>query len=98
MYVYVCQLSFKACVSFKVYIKTRDSPDCHKAIPFEPSKSYILAVMEKKKFNYIDWFGWFCYIGCNGIMLLVLLALMPVLAALAALFFFAWISSIGYFV
>ena len=24
--------------------ETRDSPDCHKSIPFDPSKSYILAL------------------------------------------------------
>ena len=26
-------------------INTRDSSDCHKAIPFDPSKAYILAVL-----------------------------------------------------
>ena len=35
-------------VSPSLFITKRDSPDCYKAIPFDPSKSYILNVMASK--------------------------------------------------
>ena len=48
-------------------VNTRDSPDCHKAIPFDPSPSYILAVLAFLGcINCIDCIGCICYIDCIG--------------------------------
>ena len=41
--------------------KGRDSPDCHRSIPFDPSKSYLLAVLAF--LGRVGCIGCICYIG-----------------------------------